>query len=834
VGGPSALALPTHAALDTAVYKPNHLVALVYHRHTAIDSEVPAASTGVTFSASKNTGQGNGDETTYDNILVTASNQLTLKSGHDTTLQGAQLAGKQVTAEVGTDPFGNGGNLFIATLQDRSSYTSNQESSGFGISLCIPPICYGGSTVSVNAAKQNIDHNYQSAVGQSGIHAGSDGFDIQVKGNTDLKGGAITSSAEQSNNKLSTGSLTFSDLDNHQDTSASSSSISLGNSTSALAQVGTNFMANLAGQVGLPESGSQSSSTQSVISPATVTITGTSTGDTEKDTQSQTNASTLTSRDASSANQSLKNTLTLQDAAKLQQDLKTAQQNQQAAQLVGSVMDHMIGDLAIEKTWAEGSIEKTVLHGLSGLVQASIAGGSLAAGAAAGALNEKLIPLMSDYLESQGVPQFLKDKDGHTIKNPQFADLMKIGSTLLGAGVGALAGGSQNVALGASVALTGTTENYLKHAQWTQLADRLKSCKSEAECTAVRKEFAALSAKQDAELNKACEDINSTACRSQLAEVQAGTLKQKELALAGKLPDYYLAGSDLNASANLITRKAVLADIRSACNKDPSCTAKKQEALVKIASLALDFTPLIGDIKGFVEAETPFDYVLATVGAIGGPAGDSLVKVLREGKAAYKAGDIAAATAKLEEAKTIRNVMDQTAVVPSLSGSISKGKLGNEAIAVQTPAIMRPSIEDIRINGDITGLKTENLVNATLRADPGMVVLDGTKYGSNNGLDHVVQFVDPQTNKLMTMIIDSKQLAKNGTTSLDPKAAGGVMQLSDASIDAVLDRLADLSPAKLAIDSAKDSGTLLKAVAYVDKATGQLKVVPVTVPNPKK
>jgi len=336
--------------------------------------------------------------------------------------------------------------------------------------------------------------------------------------------GAITSSAEQSNNKLSTASLTFSDLDNHQDTSASSSSISLGNSTSVLAQVGTNLMANLAGQVGLPESGSQSSKTQSVISPATVTITGTSTGDTEKDKQSQANSQanvqTLTSLDASTANQSLKNTLTLQDAAKLQQDLKTAQQNQQAAQLVGSVMDNMIGDLAIEKTWAEGSTEKTVLHGLSGLVQASIAGGSLAAGAAAGALNEQFIPLMRDYLQSQGVAQYIKDKNGNDIPNPQFADLMKIGSTLLGAGVGALAGGSQNVAVGASVALTGTTENYLKHPQILAKEKALDDCSKSGNVNVCRseveKQYNEISRDNTQRLEN-CE--NTQACRAAINEM---------------------------------------------------------------------------------------------------------------------------------------------------------------------------------------------------------------------------------------------------------------------------------------------------------------------------
>jgi hypothetical protein len=398
-------------------------------------------------------------------------------------------------------------------------------------------------------------------------------------------------------------------------------------------------------------------------------------------------------------------------------------------------------------------------------------------------------------------------------------------------------GGGDNAAAVNTAATAGANaaeNNYLKHSQWTKLAEKLNSCQSEAECAAVRKEFAALSAKQDAELNRACEVINSAACRSQLAEVQAGTLKQKELANAEKLPDYYLAGSDLNASANLISKKAILADVRSACEKDPNCTAKKQEALVRVASLALNFTPVVGDVKGFVEAETPFDYVLATMGTIGGPVADSLVKVLREGKAAYKAGDIAAATAKLEEAKTIRNVMDQTAVLPSLSGNISKAKLTNEAIAVPTPKIMGPAVEDIRINGDITGLKTENLVNVTLLSDPGMVVLEGTKYNGNKGLDHVVQFVDPQTNKLMTMVIDSKQLAKSGSTSLDPQAAGGVMQLSDVSLDVVMRNIGDSSPAVQAIRRAQNSDTLVKAVAYVDKTTGELKVVPVNVPNPKK
>jgi hypothetical protein len=67
-------------------------------------------------------------------------------------------------------------------------------------SLCIPPLCEGVPvTGGVNYGKSSIDHNYQSATGQSGIaagdKAGAGGFDIQVAGNTDLQGGAITSTA---------------------------------------------------------------------------------------------------------------------------------------------------------------------------------------------------------------------------------------------------------------------------------------------------------------------------------------------------------------------------------------------------------------------------------------------------------------------------------------------------------------------------------------------------------------------------------------------------------------------------------------------------------------
>ncbi|MEK9952910.1 MAG: DUF637 domain-containing protein, partial [Curvibacter sp.] len=315
-----------------------------------------------------------------------------------------------------------------------------------------------------------------------------------------------------------------------------------------------------------------------------------------------------------------------------------------------------------------------VAHAILGCAAgAAMDGGSCATGAVGGVVGE----LAAEFYNPTGT--------GNKAQTEAFAKLM--------AGVaGAMVSGDGNDAGAVNVAAaTGgnaAANNYLKHTQWAQLADKLQSCKSEAECTQVRKEFADLSAKQDKELNAACQNINSSACRTLLSEAQAGTQAHLKLASAGLLPDQYFApANDLNASANLITRKAVASDIKAACSADPSCTAKKEESLIKMSSLALDFTPVIGDIKGFVEAETPFDYLLVALGVVPG-AGDALAKALKEGKVAYNAGDIAAATAKMEEARNAQKAAESataglanTKIIATYNGLTGPGPLGAKVAA---------------------------------------------------------------------------------------------------------------------------------------------------------
>lgn len=417
-----------------------------------------------------NRGTANGSETTYDNTLVTATNQLNIRSGSDTTLQGAQVAGDTVKADIG---YNGGGKLNVITLQDQSSSESKQESYGANISLCIPPICYGNVvTGSVNMAQSGFNHNYQSAVGQSGIAAGQGGFDIKVQGDTSLTGAAITSTADKSKNSLQTASLSYQDLENKQNTDSYSRSVGLayngGSTGSTLAANGaSNLLGNIAGQQGLPKEGSERSSTLSVISPANITLTGT--GDAKKDQASQQAASTLTSRDAKTANGALTNTLTLQQAADVQKDIQHAQENAQAGQIVGSVAFNIAGDVAQRYQWGEGSTQKVVLHGIAGFIQASAGGQNGVAGALAAMGNEALTGQINEYIKAQVPITSGMSAEQVATATQTRKELAEAAASLIGASTVALTNGlsgkgsAQDVQLGGQVALNADRFNRQLH-----------------------------------------------------------------------------------------------------------------------------------------------------------------------------------------------------------------------------------------------------------------------------------------------------------------------------------------------------------------------------------
>jgi len=134
------------------------------------------------------------------------------------------VSGNQVVTDIG-------GNLNVASLQNLDHFDSKQQSAGVSVSVCVPPICYGGSSVSANVSQQEMRSDYASVGEQSGIQAGDGGFQINVKGNTDLKGGVLASSdkaVEDAANSLTTATLTYSDIQNHASYDASQVGISGG------------------------------------------------------------------------------------------------------------------------------------------------------------------------------------------------------------------------------------------------------------------------------------------------------------------------------------------------------------------------------------------------------------------------------------------------------------------------------------------------------------------------------------------------------------------------------------------------------------------------------
>ncbi|SOD28921.1 filamentous hemagglutinin [Variovorax sp. YR752] len=189
---------------------------------------------GITLevAAGSQSGRDNGTDGAWTNTTVKAGQQVSIKSGGDTTVRGAIVSGKRIEAEVG-------GNLRIETLQDTSTYHSDSSGGGFSGSFCIYA-CYGGS-VSVGANNMHGDGDFASATQQSGFFAGDGGFGVSVRGNTTLVGAAISSkdsAVDEGRNSFTTGSLTMTDLVNRDTFKGSGYSFNISTSGGGGAGIG--------------------------------------------------------------------------------------------------------------------------------------------------------------------------------------------------------------------------------------------------------------------------------------------------------------------------------------------------------------------------------------------------------------------------------------------------------------------------------------------------------------------------------------------------------------------------------------------------------------------
>ncbi|EOO7010186.1 VENN motif pre-toxin domain-containing protein, partial [Escherichia coli] len=172
--------------------------------------------------------------------------------------------------------------------------------------------------------RDKMHSNYDSVQEQTGIFAGRGGFDVTTGQHTQLNGTVIASTATADKNRLDTGTLGFSDIENRADYKVEHQSVGISTGGSIGGQFAGNMANNLL--VGANHEGHADSTTQSAVSAGNITI---------RDTKSQKQDVADLNRDAAHANQTLSPIF----------DREKEHQRLQQAQLIGEI-GNQVADIA--------------------------------------------------------------------------------------------------------------------------------------------------------------------------------------------------------------------------------------------------------------------------------------------------------------------------------------------------------------------------------------------------------------------------------------------------------------------------------------------------------
>ena len=412
---------------------------------------------GYGIGASYGKGKGQIEETTLTHTPsdITAKNTVALSSGNDTVIRGGTVRGNKVTA--------NAGRMSIESEQDKKNYKETSKTSGLSISYT------PGSAVTVSGGKgkTNTDSTYESVTKQAGIYAGKEGYDIQVKNNTRLKGAVIDSKAPAEKNKLTTGTLTWENIDNKAEYKTKASGITVStNAVSKLNPLGLGYVPTV------PVKGKAGSTTYAAIADSIITTTKEKT---DKEI----------SHDTTNALNTLSEIF----------DKKKIEEKQEYVNILSQVGYRLIGDIAGHKEnelnkkaekarkennsilaekyekeakkWSESGTNRIAMHGIMGALVSKEAGAGMTKGLTGAGLNALL------------------QKELGKIKDPE---VHKMAS----AAIGYLAGGKT----GAAIAHQATTFNYLTHEQYKQYLDDMKNAKTEEEKKRLQKDWEAIDERQ--------------------------------------------------------------------------------------------------------------------------------------------------------------------------------------------------------------------------------------------------------------------------------------------------------------------------------------------------
>ncbi|HEF0122193.1 TPA: hemagglutinin repeat-containing protein [Citrobacter youngae] len=242
---------------------------------------------GISVFANVNAAKGHekGNGTAWTETTLDSGGIVSMTSGRDALLNGAQVSGDKVVADIGRD-------LWMSSQQDSNDYKSKQNSVAAGGSFTFGSMTGSGY---ISASQDKMKSTYDSVQEQTGLFAGDGGFDVTVGRHTQLDGAVIASTATGDKNSLDTGTLGFRDIHNEADFKVSHSGVSLSGGGSF---GGDAFKGNMPG--GMISAGGNSGhaegTTQAAVAEGTITV---------RDTANQQQDVSGLSRDTEHANDSI-------------------------------------------------------------------------------------------------------------------------------------------------------------------------------------------------------------------------------------------------------------------------------------------------------------------------------------------------------------------------------------------------------------------------------------------------------------------------------------------------------------------------------------------------
>jgi hypothetical protein len=215
--------------------------------------------------------------------------------------------------------------------------------------------------------------------------------------------------------------------------------------------------------------------------------------------------------------------------------------------LLGGLVDTAHGQAASQIKGIESQyLAHKLAHALAGCVAGAAASGTCKDGAIGGAVGEIVAEMFKGQKPGSGAS---------ATELAAYNSKVLAYSKLVAGATSAFAGGNAQTAI--TTAETAVRNNFLTDKQWKEFSDKLAACKGNQACeTQRRNEYLSISKAQDDALRAACTVPSSSACTTMTSQVLQGRQEQLNLYMSRQLPAMYVAGANMQGTAELIVKQA--------------------------------------------------------------------------------------------------------------------------------------------------------------------------------------------------------------------------------------------------------------------------------------